>query len=103
MIDRIEGLRNLTWAGTLRILRNGSELGSSPSCRGIAVRLSLAEVVPDYDGELPGQCGYGQIVSALTPYPFCAETQPTRNSRNSGALQAGTIVDLGLSRAPWLT
>jgi len=34
---------------------------------------------------------------------FCAETQPTRNSRNSGALQAGTIVDLGLSRAPWLT
>jgi aryl-alcohol dehydrogenase-like predicted oxidoreductase len=40
---------------------------------------------------------------APLPLPFCAETQPTRNSRNSGALQAGTIVDLGLSRAPWLT
>jgi hypothetical protein len=35
--------------------------------------------------------------------PFCAETQPTRNRRNSGALQAAIIVDIGLPRERWLT
>lgn len=30
-------------------------------------------------------------VTVAKEIAFCAETQPTRNSRNSGALQAGTI------------
>ena len=32
--------------------------------------------------------------------PFCAKIQPTQDSRDSGALQAGILVDLGLPRAP---
>ena len=31
--------------------------------------------------------------------PFCAKIQPTQDSRDSGALRAGIVVDLGLPRA----